>query len=160
MKPAFHEDLLADNLDPLDAKNPETEFAQLFDRLCEDATNGENDRDVAELVVRLLQMFVPNRRKQIVPRTVGLRIIALAWVLSPAYFEGSPSLHNLAKRCGATPTVLANYTARFSRLIQWRNRAQQHAWNWRKSEPPPQPPKRRSGSRPASRREKPGSRSL
>jgi hypothetical protein len=63
---------------------------------------------------------------------VGLRMIALAWVLNPAYLPGSPSLTQLARRCGVTKNYMASLTGEMSRLAKWRNRAQQHAWNWAK----------------------------
>jgi hypothetical protein len=59
-----------------------------------------------------------------------MRLIALAWVLSPGYFEGSPSIRKLARRCGIRIAALANYTGYYSRLLRWRNRGQRHAWNW------------------------------
>jgi hypothetical protein len=62
--------------------------------------------------------------------STGLRLIALAWVLNPGYFVGSPSLSELARRCSVRRAALANHTGYFSRLLGWRNRGQRHASNW------------------------------
>ncbi|MBE7504298.1 MAG: hypothetical protein HS113_29215 [Verrucomicrobiales bacterium] len=76
-------------------------------------------------------------------KVIGLRVIALAWVLNPANVRGSPSLVRLARRCGVTRNYMAMLTGEMSRLARWRNRAQQHAWNWRQKASPPtgNPPK-------------------
>jgi hypothetical protein len=67
---------------------------------------------------------------------VGLRVIALAWVLNPAYFEGSPSVSELANLCGVRAAALAAYTGHYSRLIGWRNRSQCHSRNWCRARTP------------------------
>ena len=131
MKTDFAEDRVADCCDPVDAANQDFDWQRLYQRLCEDASDPDQDKRLAEAVTRLLQMLVPYSERQIRPDSVGLRVIALAWVLNPAYFGGSPSLRELAGRCGTTQSALARHTGRYSRLIGWRNRAQQHAWNWR-----------------------------
>ncbi len=131
MRTDFAEDRLADCRDPLDARNQDFDWQRLYERLCEDASDPDQDKRLAEAVTRLLQMLVPFTQRQLRLNSVGLRVVALAWVLNPAYFGGSPSLRELARRCGITQSALAHHTGRYSRLIGWRNRAQQHAWNWR-----------------------------
>lgn len=131
MKIDFAEDRVADCSDPVDAASQNFDWQRLYERLGEDAGSPDQDQRLAEAVTRLLQMLVPCSERQIRPDSVGLRVIALAWVLNPAYFGGSPSLRELAGRCGITQSALARHTGRYSRLIGWRNRAQQHAWNWR-----------------------------
>jgi hypothetical protein len=131
MKTDFAEDRSADGRDPMDAASQDFDWQHLYRRLCEDASDADQDQRLAEAVTRLLQMLVPCSERQIRPDSVGLRVIALAWVLNPAYFGGSPSLRQVARRCGVTQGTLAHHTGRHSRLIGWRNRAQQHAWNWR-----------------------------
>jgi hypothetical protein len=130
LKPAFHENLRADNRDPLDAQNQDFEWEALYRQVSDDATSGENDPRLAQTVVRILQFLLPSSNRRLQPESLGLRLIALAWVLSPAYFEGTPSIRKLAKRCGIRIAALANYTGYYSRLLKWRNRGQKHAWNW------------------------------
>ncbi len=136
MRTDFAEDRVADCCDPVDAANQDFDWQRLYERLCEDAGSAGQDKRLAEAVTRLLQMLVPFTQRQLRLNSVGLRVVALAWVLNPAYFGGSPSLRELARRCGITQSALAHHTGRYSRLIGWRNRAQQHAWNWRKDARP------------------------
>ncbi len=131
MKPEFNEAFLSDSRDLVDGQIQDFDWDRLYQRLVEDA--GETDPRLAEAVTRLLQSIVPYDHRQLHPEAVGLRVIALAWVLSPRYFAGSPSLRDLAKRCGVGAATLARYTGRYSRFIGWRNRGQRHAWNWQEA---------------------------
>ena len=126
----FNEAMLSACRDPVDAPEQDFDWRGLYERLSEDAVEGDNDKRLAETVTRLLQLLVPLAERRIRVESVGLSLIALAWVLNPAYFGGSPSLRQLARRCGVEPATLASHTGRFSRLIGWRNRGQRHAWNW------------------------------
>lgn len=130
MKPKFDDAYLAEHQDPLDAPDQDFNWQELFERLNEDASSGQNDPRLSEFILRLLQMLLPPSRRRIQLESLGLRLIALAWVLSPGYFEGSPSIRRLARRCGVRTAALAVYTGHYSRLLQWRNRGQRHAWNW------------------------------
>jgi hypothetical protein len=130
VKEEFHEDMLSDERDPIDANGQGFDWQQLYQRLGEDASSAENDRKLAEAVVRLLEVLVSKTDKPMHPQSVGLRVIALAWVLNPGYFDGSPSLRELAERCRVKPATLGRFTGEVSRFIRWRNRAQRHAWNW------------------------------
>jgi len=130
VKEEFDEDFMADNRDPLDAPDQGFDWQALYQRLNEDASSGDNDQRLSQTVIRLLQMLLPLSSRRIQPESLGLRLIALAWVLSPAYFEGNPSIRRLARRCGVRIAALANYTGYYSRLLRWRNRGQRHAWNW------------------------------
>ena len=131
MNHEFDETLTPESRDPLDTLDQDFDWQELYRRLSEEPCDGEDDKRLAEVVTRLIQMLVPYTERQLRVDSVGVRLIALAWVLNPAYFGGSPSLRELAGRCGITESTLARHTGRFSRLIGWRNRAQQHAWNWR-----------------------------
>ncbi|MCZ7637614.1 MAG: hypothetical protein M5U12_17190 [Verrucomicrobia bacterium] len=42
-------------------------------------------KDPVEVVTRLLEMFLPAPGQPVIPIRIGLRVIALAWVLDPAY---------------------------------------------------------------------------
>ena len=137
MKGDFHDDFISGSQDPVDARSQDFDWLKLYQRLDQDAHAGDNDPQMAEFVVRFLQMLVPAAERQIRVESVGLRLIALAWVLNPAYFGGSPSLHQLARRCGVQPSTLAGHTGEISRMLRWRNRGQRHAWNWRQAERPP-----------------------
>ncbi|MCP5524098.1 MAG: hypothetical protein H7A46_21380 [Verrucomicrobiales bacterium] len=108
------------------------DWQTLYDRLGEDARKASNDPRMVEFVVRLLEILLPGSCTRLNARQVGLRVIALAWVLSPAYFDGTPSIRELAARCGVPRSVMTALTGEMSRLIGWRNGAQQHAWNWQR----------------------------
>jgi hypothetical protein len=131
MTHAFDEGFQSDKRDPLDAQQQDFDWLGLYARLAEDAGEGANDKLLAETVTRLLQVIIPLRAHYLSPLSVGLNVIALAWVISPQYFDGSPSMSQLARRCGVPPRTLARHTAYYSRLLRWRNRAQRHAWNFK-----------------------------
>lgn len=134
MKEEFNEAMLSDDRDPVDATSQEFDWQHLLERLGEDATHQDDDRPFALAVIRLLEVLLSKTEKSMYPQSIGLRVIALAWVLNPGYFEGSPSLRDLARRCRVKPATLARFTGEASRFIGFRNRAQRHAWNWRDPE--------------------------
>jgi len=92
VKQPFDEARLAKSRDPVDAPNQDFDWEQLYQRLSEDAREGDNDKRLAEAVTRLLQMLVPPVQRGIRIEAMGLRLVALAWVLNPGYFAGAPSL--------------------------------------------------------------------
>ena len=130
MKQGFYEGFISEEADPVDAASQDFDWKLLYRRLNEEACEAGIDEKLAQTVTRLIQLLVGNSRGRIHPPYIGLKIIALAWVLNPGYFHDSPSLRELARRCGVTPAKLAHMTGHFSRFIQYRNRAQRHAWNW------------------------------
>lgn len=131
MSHGYDDERLSDARDPLDARDQDFDWQGLYRQLSEDALDEHNDKRTSEAVVRLLALLLPRLSgRRIQPESIGLRLIALAWVLSPAYFDGSPSVARLAKRCGVRAAALANFTGYYSRLLRWRNRGQRHAWNW------------------------------
>ena len=125
----FEEGFLSDNRDPMDAPSQDFDWEQLYAMLGEEVTH---DQQPTELVTRLVQLIVPPTSHHVSIRAIGLRAIALAWILNPGHFPGNPSLRELAKRCGVNPPTIARLTGELSRLTGWRNRAQRHAWNWKK----------------------------
>ena len=131
MSHGYDDERLSDARDPLDARDQGFDWQGLYRQLSEDAQDEHNDKRTSEAVVRFLALLLPPLSgRRIQPESIGLRLIALAWVLSPAYFDGSPSIARLAKRCGVRTAALANFTGYYSRLLRWRNRGQRHAWNW------------------------------
>lgn len=110
-----------------------TEFD--FDEVCR-RLDGEGAPDSSPVALvafcRLLDALMPPRPTFGVRevRAIGLRMVALGWVLNPANIPGTPSLAELARRCRTTKNHMTSLTAEMSRLARWRNRAQQHAWNW------------------------------
>ncbi len=130
MNQPFNEAYRSAAQDPLNAPDQDFDWQGLYQRLNEDAASGANDHQLSQVVIRLLQMLLPLSGRRIQPESLGMRLIALAWVLSPGYFEGTPSIRKLARRCGVRFAALANYTGYYSRLLRWRNRGQRHAWNW------------------------------
>ncbi len=136
MNQPFDETYRSAAQDPLNAPDQDFDWQGLYQRLSEEAGESDDGQRLAEALRRLIQMLVPDAERQIRVESVGLRVLALAWVLDPSYFGGSPSLRELARRCGVTQSALARHTGRYSRLLGWRSRAQQHAWNWRQATRP------------------------
>jgi hypothetical protein len=134
VKEAFNDGPKADHQMTLEANITDFDWKRLYRLLNEEAAETEIDPLMVEAIVRLLKMFVRTSKPKIRPDQVGLRVIALAWLLNPAYFADSPSLRQLAKRCGVSHQTLAELTGHYSRVIGWRNPAQRRAWNWRNSD--------------------------
>ncbi len=122
-----------DRYTPLDMVGVGFDWDALGDRLDQDMRESRDDQRLADVAARLLQLLLPDTRREVRLDKVALRVVALAWVLSPGYFAGSPSLRKLALRCGVSRTELSAITSEMSRLLGWRNRAQQRAWNWQDS---------------------------
>jgi hypothetical protein len=59
VKGDFHENRQSDKRDPIAAQHQGFDWEQLYERLSEDAANGDNDQRLAEAVTRLLQMLLP-----------------------------------------------------------------------------------------------------
>ena len=120
--------------DPVDAHDLDFDWDKLYQALDEEMPEGKADKLLEEFISRFLQLLVPAHRGRLFPRSLGLRLLALAWVLNPGFFDDNPSLRRLAKRANVTAAKLSRHTGRFSRLLRWRNRAQRHSWNWVKGQ--------------------------
>ena len=107
-------------------------WQDLYDRLDEDARSPEMDPKLAETVTRLLQLFLPGVCSQLSPEQVGLRVIALAWVLNPGYFRDIPSLREVARQCAVPKSTFARLARRISMIIGWRNHTQHRSGLGRK----------------------------
>ena len=134
MSQGFDESRKSRKRDPVDAPDEEYEFDwDQVEKALDAATFAAgSDEALSEFVTRLLQLLVPRGDRRIFPRSLGMRLLALAWVLNPGYFEGNPSIAELARRANVSHARLADYTGHYSRRLRWRNRAQRHAWNWLK----------------------------
>jgi hypothetical protein len=135
MKPQFHEDYTTDKLDPLAPPMQEDfDWDELYERFGELSDRQKHDEQmerINEFVRKLFQWVVaidlnrPNSQM-----LIGRRFIALAWVLNPALFEGSPSASKLAESLGITRKAnLWELTGEASRHFNIVNRGQSHAWN-------------------------------
>ena len=136
----FIEDYQSDKADPLDSQTCEFDFDSVCESLGE-ATEGftQTDREEMGRALRLLiqwtisAAFTSTGKERAEPeKIVGRRLIALAWVLSPDYFENSPSLSKLAERLGYTKFTLSIVTSEFSAQFGITNRSQAHARGSRK----------------------------
>lgn len=121
-------------VDPLDGPSFDFDWDSVFrdvDRMSDSETG---ERHPAEVLAALLTLLLARAQgDKVNPKAVGLRLLAIGWVLNPANFPGSPSLIELAARCGVSPAALAQHTGEASRVLNWRNRAQRHAWNYKKA---------------------------
>lgn len=130
MQNEFKEDLSL-NLSTLDHRCQDFDWEAIHYSFEKAGEADKPETRIAEAVLGVLQMLLPPlSTRRIQPESLGIRLIALAWVLDPANFNGSPSLRKLARRCGIRSAALANHTGHFSRLLGFRNRGQRHAWNW------------------------------
>lgn len=130
MQNEFKEDLSL-NLSPLDHRCQDFDWEAIHYNFEKAGEADKPETRLAEAVLGVLQMLLPPlSTRRIQPESLGIRLIALAWVLDPANFNGSPSLRKLARRCGIRSAALANHTGHFSRVLGFRNRGQRHAWNW------------------------------
>jgi hypothetical protein len=134
VKQPFDEARRAKSRDPLDAIGQDFDWAELYRALDGEAPEAEAVKRFEEIVVRLMQLVIPKPRGRVFPRTIGLRLLALAWLLRPDFLGESQSLRRLAYRAGATPAKLSRHAGHLSRLLGWRNRGQRHAWNWSKGQ--------------------------
>lgn len=130
MKAPFDETRLHPDCDPADCAGcAQFDYEEVYERLDGTPQPGACPKALIAFS-RLLRALLPDGRP--VRHIVGLRVIALAWTLNPGNIAGSPSVKELARRCGVTPEHMAKLTGQMSRLAEWRNRAQQRAKNWRK----------------------------
>ena len=136
MKPPFDEARLHPDCDPTGCAGcAQFDYEEVYERLDGTPQPGACPKALIAFS-RLLRALLPDGRPA--RHIVGLRVIALAWTLNPGNIAGSPSVKELARRCGVTPEHMAKLTGQMSRLAEWRNRAQQRAKNWRPT--PAQPP--------------------
>ena len=137
MKSAFDESFIGADRDPVDSPCQDFPWAEVMERLDSGEGLVADDPEQVEAISRLMHLLLTDAQgRGINAKAVGLRLIALGWVLNPANYPGSPSLRELAQRCGVPSSTLAHYTGEISRATGIRNRAQRHAANWKQTERP------------------------
>ena len=135
MKSDFDDTYIPPDLDPVDGVSQDFPWADVFERLDSGEGIVANDPEQFEAIFKLMNLILANAQgTEINLKAIGLRVIALGWVLNPANFPGSPSLREVAKRCGVSASALAHFTGEISRATGIRNRAQRHAANWKRPE--------------------------
>lgn len=137
MTKPFDDSYPPDDRDPIDGQSGDFAWNEVFERSDSgDGLDTTSDQQV-ETIGRLMHLLLADAQAgRINPKTVGLRVIAVAWVLNPSHYPDAPSLRKLAERCGVSPAALAFYTGEVSRQTGIRNRAQRHAANWKPTSPP------------------------
>ena len=135
MTTEFNDRYRSGDRDPVDSAPQDFPWDEVFERLdTGDGLDAANN-DQIETIGRLMRLLLADAQAgRISPKAVGLRVLALAWVLNPAHYPDAPSLRKLAERCGVSPAALAYFTGEVSRLTGIRNRAQRHAANWKPPE--------------------------
>ena len=139
MKPAFQEAYLANDQDPVDGQVADFDWPGL-DRLLGECEADNSERDwiaMGEALARILDWLTAvNLDSPNAERFAGRRAFALAWVVNPAKFDGSPSLTKLAQRLGLGPRLLQHAAAAATEEFGIVNRGQAHAWNRKPKENP------------------------
>src|SRR5688572_14132600 len=100
-KEAFHEDYQNPNQDPLAPDPQEFDWPGLYGLLGEAQEDlGERDYESLKAALGVLCQWVldTDLNRPGFEATVGRRLVGLLWTINPAYFEGSPSLSQLAKQ--------------------------------------------------------------
>jgi hypothetical protein len=133
-KPTFHDDYRNPQQDPLNNQTTDFDWDRLYELLGE-AEQEVEERDYDKLtfaIRRLLEfMLADDLRHPKAERNIVRRVVALAWTLNPGYFEGSPSLTEVAHMMGLNKVTLSEHTAEVRRVFGVRNRAQSHGWNFK-----------------------------
>ncbi len=131
MKPQFHEDYISPKRDPLQPKHADFDWDAVEAALGEKPEQPDTDERLAAIIRKLFQWVTAiDLKKKNSQVLIGRRFIALAWVLDPALFEGSPSASKLAEMLRITRKAdLWTLTGEASRHFGITNRGQNHAWN-------------------------------
>lgn len=133
-KEEFHEDYQNPHQDPLSPTTQEFDWSGLFETLGE-AQDDMAERDYESLKIALRTicqwMLSTDQKRPGFESAVCRRVIALLWTVDPGYFEGSPSLAQLAKYLDVHRSTLSAYAASASRKFGIRNRGQVHGWNFK-----------------------------
>lgn len=131
--PEFHDGYRADQnqLDPLAPEVVDFDWAALEEGLDAHQLQASEFERLGDALHTLLDWIIPrNIAPATLEKVVARRAIALAWCISPAYFEGSPSLTRLAAEIGVNKVLLSRHTADVRRRFGVSNRSQAHGWNF------------------------------
>jgi hypothetical protein len=132
MSKEFNEAFVSDDVDP---HNPnqvaDFEWDTLYERLGESVGADLNGPDLpamsTALAVILDWILRVDLRKKNCLKAIGLRTVAMAWVVDPSRFHDE-SVRTISKRLGFTAPVMSVLSADFSRRFKIQNRFQDHDW--------------------------------
>ena len=133
-KTAFIPDYESRAADPLDSRHCDFDWATLAESMKESrAEMHERDWDaLVKAIQTLLRWIIPtNLRGPSPEKFIARRCIALLWTINPDYFDGAPSISELARQLKVTRATLSTYAANASRKFDTRNRGQSHGWNYK-----------------------------
>ena len=126
----FIEDFDSVKKHPLAPDNPEFDYAAIDGQQEFDVGVALPDvrdyQDMSRALLGILNFILRGNLND--PRylkAVGLRVVAMAWVIAPERFDNS-SLTTLAKRLGCTTNNISVHVADFSRRFGVRNKYQEH----------------------------------
>ncbi len=130
-KPEFYQDYNGKKLCPLQPKHSEFPFEEVDRNLSPIMDEDARRADAVQFVSRILAFVTKTSQTQPLSEDIiGRRFAALAWVINPGMFEGSPSATQLAKRLGIkSPHRFHLLTGEATREFGISNRGQCHAWN-------------------------------
>lgn len=139
MRGEFIEDMHSDKVDPTTKDCEEFDWDDLYERLGElDRTRAAETEEQHEQQMQRLAFALgtildwiingqSNRRPKQFLRAVGMRTVAMAWVIDPKRFDDA-SIRQLSKALGFTAANISPLTAEFSRLYSVFNKFQNHDW--------------------------------
>lgn len=118
-----------EDLDALDGRSIDFPWEELFSRIDNQPEDlrAELRQDLAAGLGEMLRWLIRGDgqdRLYVRGQIAGCRAIALAWVLSPDIFDGTPSLCALAERLGVPRATLSRHTADVTKRWGILNRAQ------------------------------------
>lgn len=131
-KPPFPNDIQQlEGIDPTFDTQADFDWRGLEELLGEAEQLQESDRALlADVLHKIIAWCVECQPGKLRLDLLGRKIVALAWLVSPEFFEGA-SLSKLARRAGLKNNkYLAQYSGQASRTFNLRNHAQSHAHNF------------------------------
>ena len=114
-------------LDPLAVTSQDFEWNELERLLGEAETLTDEDREkLVHVFITIFQWAVESTPRKIDLQRIGLKLTALAWVISPRYFHSSPSARKLAQLAGVRKSKLSEACVAASKRFGLYNRPQRH----------------------------------
>src|SRR6185436_18667803 len=131
MKLEFYENYIPKNFDPLTSPIQNFNWNDLYEQLDEPGDTLMQEEKSAEFVRQLFQWITDIDLNKPNPElNIGRRFIAVAWVMDPSLFEGSPSATKLADKLDIKRKAdFWTLTGEVSKYFGITNRGQRHAWN-------------------------------